>query len=215
VKKLIKVGDTDVVFSDGIASWTSGMEIDADGSPRAYAPIGSGLKPLDDLRNAGSIGKWWGLSCGSGGAPYVQNKSMPAPGYYVSTTALQDTNFHPRDPRRFVDSETVPYIAIPRVLKTEGVKLGDLVLVEREGRKVAAIVADIGPAGHIGEGSIALCKALGIDPFRAKPKHYLAGISSGVKFKIFIGSASSPAWPRAEGIEVALELLTQRRALLS
>ena len=35
-----------------------GMMVDADGSPHAYAPEGSGLPALDDLSSAGHPGNW-------------------------------------------------------------------------------------------------------------------------------------------------------------
>ena len=51
-------------------------------------------------------------------------------------------------------------------------------------------MADIGPRGKYGEGSIALARGLGID---SSPKH--GGCSKGVTFYVFAGS--SKGWPRS------------------
>jgi hypothetical protein len=162
----------------GVA-FKSGLSIDADGSPHAYHPRNIGL---DALGNAGHAGNWWGLATDSRGQPYVQGPNDPAPGYYVSTTALEDSRFPARDPRRYVDSETVPFIAIPPQLKSQGVQLGDLVAVrnERTGKTVFAVVADIGPRDHVGEGSIKLAKELGIDADARR-----GGAGSGVSYVAF------------------------------
>jgi len=170
----------------GVA-FKSGMSIDADGSPRAYNPQNTGL---DALGNAGRPGNWWGIATDSRGKPYVQGPNDPAPGHYVSTTALMDSRFPANDPRRYVDSEKVPFIAVPPQLKDQGVKLGDLVAVrnERTGKTVFAVVADIGPRDHIGEGSIKLAQELGINPDARR-----GGAGSGVSYVVFPGTKQ--AWP--------------------
>lgn len=163
------------VYRDGSRIYfTAGMTINADGSPRAYHPNGRGL---DYLANAGGPGYWWGIAVDSNGKPYVQRASDPAPGYYVSTTALTNPGYAVRDPRRYVDSEKVPFIVIPGGITWA--KLGQKARVTYGGKTVDAIVADIGPAAKIGEGSIALANALGIpsDPKRG-------GVTSGVKYEI-------------------------------
>lgn len=170
----------------GVA-FKGGMTIDADGSPRAYNPQNTGL---DALGNAGRPGNWWGLATDSAGKPYVQGPNDPAPGHYVSTTALMDSRFPANDPRRYVDSEKVPFIAIPPQLKDQGVKLGDLVAVrnERTGKTVFAVVADIGPRDHLGEGSIKLAQELGINADARR-----GGAGSGLSYVAFPGSKVS--WP--------------------
>jgi peptidoglycan hydrolase-like protein with peptidoglycan-binding domain len=162
----------------GVA-FKSGMSIDADGSPHAYNPSNTGL---DALGNAGRPGNWWGLSTNSSGKPYVQGPNDPAPGYYVSTTALADARFPPSDPRRYVDSEKVPFIAIPPQLRDQGVKLGDLVAVrnERTGKTVFAVVADVGPRDHLGEGSIKLAQELGLNADARR-----GGAGSGISYVAF------------------------------
>ena len=168
----------------GGVAFKAGMSVDADGSPRAYNPSNTGL---DALANAGRPGNWWGLATDGRGKPYVQGPNDPAPGHYVSTTALVDPRFAASDPRRYVDSEKVPFIAVPPQLRAQGVKLGDLVAVrnERTGKTAFALVADIGPGDHLGEGSIALARQLGVNP-----NARAGGAGSGVSYVVFPGSGT-------------------------
>jgi hypothetical protein len=147
--------------------YNSGLAIDADGAYKAYHPRNRGL---DRLSNAGEPGNWWALQTDNDrrdGNPVVQGPSDPAPGYYVSTTALYDQkNPNPRDPRRYVDSVSIPYIVLPpRGLKFA--HLGDFATVINlgNGKVSGAIIADESYElpDQIGEGSIALAEALGID----------------------------------------------------
>lgn len=143
----------------------AGLRIDADGAPRAYHPDDS--KALDSLAHAGSPGKWTGLVTDTGkpdGKPIVQTRADPAPGYYVSTTALFDKTKPVKSPKRYVDATKVPYIALPEQAKEWGAELGDLAVVlnAKNGRVAFAIFADLGPPAKLGEGSIALADALGI-----------------------------------------------------
>ena len=74
--------------------------------------------------------------------------------------------------------------------RNQGVKLGDLVAVKNEktGKTVFAVVADIGPRDHQGEGSIKLAQELGIN---ANARN--GGAGSGVSYVVFPGSKQS--WP--------------------
>ncbi len=183
------IGSTPTYTVSGKAgvAFKAGMAIDADGSPHAYNPQNTGL---DALGNAGKPGNWWGIDTNSSGKPYVQGAKDPAPGYYVSTTALTDSRYPSSDPRHFVDSETVPFIAVPPELKNQGVKVGDLVAVrnEKTGKTAYAVVADIGPRGKIGEGSIKLAQELGINSNARS-----GGASSGISYVVFPGTKQ--AWP--------------------
>jgi hypothetical protein len=201
----MKIGAVEVCVQGGLISWSSGLAVDADGSPRAYAPMGGALRGLDYLANAGKPGSWWGLACDDDGQPFVQHHDDPCPGYYVSTTALIDRGYQKRDPRRYVNSDTVPFLAVPPELLAAGVRKGDLAVVSYGKLQCGAIVADVGPRGHIGEGSIALAKALGIN---ADPRR--GGVESGVGFVIYLGSASSPAWPRSNVAQLGVELARVR-----
>ncbi len=151
--------------SDGSLVFKAGMEIDGDGSPHAYHPVSN--KGLDSLENAkDQNGNFVGIVVGHGGRPVVQGDRDPAPGFYVSTTSLEDTSKDPTDPTRYVDSETIPFIVLPGGMPG-GAKLGDFaVLIHTVDHRPPcfAICADIGPHKKIGEASIAAAKALGIPP---------------------------------------------------
>jgi hypothetical protein len=165
-----------------------GFVIDVDGSPHAYHP--DGHSGLDFTANAGRPGNWYGLVTDNeslSGKPVIQGPTDPAPGYYVSYTSLQDTSKARTDPRRYVDSETIPYIVLPGTIIHQAgePKLGDLAAVfnERNGKLSSAIVADIGPNRRLGEGSIALATRLGLPSNPRGP-----GIKSGIAIVVFPGS---------------------------
>jgi hypothetical protein len=171
----------------GAFVWRSGLAIDADGSPRAYHP--DGKSGLDYLANAGKPGNWWALVCNAAGVPIVQGPDDPAPGFYVPATSLVDRSRAAADPRRYVDSETVPYITATRGMLSLGCQLGDVAMVSYGALDCAAVVADVGP--NPGEGSIALARALGLP---SDPRH--GGCSHPVvSFAVFKGSARG--WPRS------------------
>jgi hypothetical protein len=167
----------------------SGMTIDADGAPRAYHPVSA--KGLDALGNAGKPGNWWALVTDNGkstGKPVIQKETDPDPGFYISMTALEDTTKGRTDPKRYVDSSTIPYVVLPSDVMTRlKAKMGDFaVVIKSETRGLShAIVADQGPKGQIGEGSIALAEALGIP---SNPRS--GGTSNGVLYLVFPGSGN-------------------------
>jgi len=173
------------------------LAIDADGAFRAYHP--SDRLGLDSLAHAGHRGDWWALVTDNGktsGRPVVQGKSDPAPGYYVSTTALYDPNNpNTRDPHRYVDAATIPYIVLhPTALNHA--RLGDFATVVnfQNGKISAAIVADeSAPDLPVGEGSIALAEALGIN---SSPRH--GGKDGGVAYLIYPGSGNGRPRPLKE-----------------
>jgi len=181
-----------VAFSCGASAvqafvYQSGMAVDADGAYKAYHPNDS--MALDSLEHAGHPGNWWALATDTGspsGRPVRQGQNDPAPGFYVSMTSLFDANIiDERNPRRFVDAETVPYVVLP----SEGfkhAKLGDfaIVLNLRNGKVAGAIIADeSAPDLPMGEGSIALARFLGIDP---DPRS--GGVEKGIAYVIFPSS---------------------------
>jgi hypothetical protein len=150
--------------------FVAGMQIDADGAPRAYHPNGS-PPGLDFLANAGHPGNFFGVVTDRHGNPVVQSARDPAPGFFVSPTSLQNPDRAAEDPRRYVDASTIPYIVLPALVRDKGgARLGDFATVRRRsnGKVSHAIYADGGPAGKIGEGSIALAEALGLP---SSPKH--------------------------------------------
>jgi len=193
----LEVGGTKLYTVEGQMPffWTSGFAVDADGAPRAYHPGGRAAGALDATANAGHPGNWWGIVTDGNGDPVIQGDGDPAPGFYVSTTALVDGTRPRADPNRYVDASTVPYVSLPSpAIKHFGVTKGDLAMVlnGKNGQFSSAIVADVGPATQIGEGSVALATALGLS---GDASH--GGTSSGIVWVVFPGSAASPAWPRA------------------
>jgi hypothetical protein len=83
----------------------------------------------------------------------------------------------------------VPYLSVPPELRAAGVKLGDVARVSYCDQWSPAIVADVGPRGHLGEGSIALANALGIN---SSPRY--GGVAHGVQVALWV--ASTKGWPR-------------------
>jgi hypothetical protein len=191
---------------DSVFWYVAGLAVDADGSPWAYHPLDIGLDYLD---NAGEPGDWWALATDTGesdGEPVIQGPEDPAPGYYVSTTALQDPGFDRSDPRRYVDATTVPFVVLPpRAVQMLGARLGDFALVidVASGRQAPAIVADIGPGNSLGEGSVALADALGIP---SDPRS--GGTDGEVLYVIFPGSGVG----RPQDLDVIRDTATHRFA---
>ena len=196
IKFLKRIGYSDIntLQDDNSAFfYESGMMIDADGGYHAYHP--DNKSGLDYLGNAGKPGNWWALVTDDGkpsGNPVVQSSSDPAPGFYISTTSLEDSSVDREDPRRYVDAESVNFFVLPSKLGL-GAKLGDLGVVIRPDQNDYdyAVYADVGPASKIGEASIALADALGIP---SSPKS--GGIGHGVIYIVFPGSGQG--WPLSQ-----------------
>ncbi len=179
---------------NNVLQFTSGMTIDADGSPRAYHPVSD--SGLDALANAGKKGNWWGIVTDKKGEPVVQGKDDPAPGFYVSTTSLQNSAKKITDQSRYVNSDSIPFFVLPNnktILAL--VKTGDIAHVEnlRNGKSCYAIFADVGPKDKIGEGSIKLANNLGIN---SNPRS--GGIADSVKYTVYIGSGTGKSRSVAE-----------------
>ena len=174
--------------------YKSGLAIDADGAYRAYHP--DDRLGLDSLVHAGYPGNWWALATDNGkrsGRPVVQGNSDPAPGYYVSTTALCDPdNPNSRDPHKYVDAASVPYVVLhPKALRYA--RLGDFATVVNlhNGRISPALVADSSASNlPLGKGSIALARALGVD---ASPRD--GGEDEGIAYLIYPGSGNGRPQP--------------------
>lgn len=165
----------------------AGLKINADGAYRAYHPKkGMGL---DLLANAGKPGNWWGILTNSLGKPIVQDQDDPAPGFYISTTALQDTTEPVGSPERYSESTEIPFIVLP-TKQSFGAELGDFCMVwhAKNNKLCGAIYADVGPPNKIGEGSIALALALGVNPDPIK-----GGVDDGLAYVVFPGSRTPDA----------------------
>jgi hypothetical protein len=201
VTQLVTCEKSELFRAGGVGAWTtpsklsaffyrSGLAIDADGAFRAYHP--NDRLGLDSLSHAGHPGDWWALVTDNEekyGRPVTQKKSDPAPGYYVSTTALYDpNNYDVRDPHRYVDAASIPYVVLhPKALHYA--RLGDFATVVnlRNGKLSAGIVADVSAANlPIGEGSIALADILSVD---SRPR-YGGEQSKVIAYVIYPGSGN-------------------------
>jgi hypothetical protein len=172
----------------------SGMTIDADGAPNAYHP--DDRPGLDALKNAGGDDKWWALVVGADGKPVVQ-RSGEFKGYFLSMTWLtsEDDRYSRIDPEYWVDARKVPYVAIPySVLRATGIVKGDLAYVinGKTKKSSVAIVADMGTENTLGEGSIALARAVGVKS--CDPR--VGGQEAGIAYVVFPRSAAQIRWPR-------------------
>jgi hypothetical protein len=165
----------------------TGLAIDADGAPNAYGPHDRGL---DLTAHARGRRGWAGVVADERGQPVLQKRG-PYRGYYVSTTSLEDANISKdANPKKYVDARRIPYIVLPLdVAGRFGIRLGDFAVVsnQRNGRFAYAIYADVGPAGKLGEGSMALARALGLS---SNPRR--GGVDDGILFLVFPGSGRGP-----------------------
>lgn len=146
----------------GAVLFRTGMYVDADGAPNAYGPHDKGL---DFTANARNGAQFVSLVLDHNGQPVIQ-RSGRYKGFYVSTTSLRKHSGRPADPGTYVNAAKVPYVVLPpEIMERFDVALGDLAVVtnRQNGRSSFAIFADVGPRGKIGEGSIALARALGLD----------------------------------------------------
>jgi hypothetical protein len=171
------------------AVFRSKMSICADGAPRAYNKD-DGVA-LDYLANAGRPGNWWALVTDSNGNPVVQGQNDPAPGYYVSMTALTNPGASSTTPAHYIDASTIPYVVLPahRFTSFTSIKrlhLGDVgVAYNVDNNEMAfAQFCETGPDGALGEASIALANALGVN---SNPKH--GGVSGRrIVYVVFPGT---------------------------
>jgi Fungal chitosanase of glycosyl hydrolase group 75 len=83
-------------------------------------------------------------------------------GVIVSKTAYHIRGEQDDTPKRYVDSETVPYVVIPPVIiqRTQGIVRGCFARVTYKGRSVDCMVGDVGPSRKVGEISIAAARAV-------------------------------------------------------
>jgi Fungal chitosanase of glycosyl hydrolase group 75 len=182
-------------------AYLTGMMIDADGAPNAYGPGNCGI---DDLSNAGKPGHWWALATDNGkpdGNPLVKN------GFYISTTSLEDESKKIDESGRFVDATQIPFFVLPSLVEKSGeVHLGDfgMIINLANGRTSAAIFADQGPTGKLGEGSVALAQALGVNANARS-----GGTNEGIVYVVFPGSGTSKMQSLAELNESGTRLFEQ------
>jgi hypothetical protein len=179
---IITVGGIKVYEEGDALLFKAGATINGDGSPHCYHPDDD--QGLDYLANAGSPGNWWGIYTDDDGVPVTQSIYYPAPGYYISTTALVNHTFPEDHPDRYIDSERYPFNVMPGNFGC-GWKLGDVGFCynQKTGDNMYCCTADIGPKDHLGEVSMLLGKCLGLSP---DPKK--GGVGSGILYVVFPGS---------------------------
>ncbi len=133
-------------------TFASQMLVNTDGAPDSYHPDDIGIthicngvsvgvsctwkaQRLPDFRRAKAEGFrgptricFFAMATDARGVPIVQGNADPKPGYYVSTTALQQPGAEPRTPQAQLDSNSVPFAVILTTWQrsgTPGPKPGD------------------------------------------------------------------------------------------
>ncbi len=203
---LYKLTDRTGLFHEG------SMQVDVDGSPRAYFPKDASPLKLDVLDNASS-----------GSKIYIQGEGKgkgPRPGFYVSTTSLLLSGQQMWDCDNFVDAESIPYFVHPP--SRNGVKIGDLgIIVHVPTMKwTAAIFGDCNDDRRVSETSLRVAVNLGrstIDPKTLKVKGLSANNGDDIRnyfYLYFPGStitpaATAPHWPEATIISAATKLFNK------
>ena len=141
------------------------------GSRMTWAPVGRDPIGLDAPENMTG--------------PRILQMTGPGAGAYLSQTALVDGRYGERDPRRYFDSSAVPGWVIPRgAFVGTDVGLGDLAMLEYEGRRVVAQAYDVGPErSEKLEISVEACAQLGIPNCARK-----GGAADGLSITILPGS---------------------------
>jgi GH18 family chitinase len=136
--------------------FNAGMTVAAEGAPKAFNS--NDAVALDYLRKAGRPGNWWSLVTNNGqpnGTPLIQPAGEPAPGYYISTTTLQNQGFSLQSQRCYINSASVPYIALPPSLASKAA-VGDFgaIINKKTGAVSYVIFAEIHDEGWAGKASI-------------------------------------------------------------
>jgi hypothetical protein len=200
------VATVDVMQLDGTnaAYFFSKLAIDADGAPRAYHP-----RDVNPRSNSGKAFDWL-ANLSSSDRHGIQGKDGvgPAEGFIVSgTTAQNPAVKNTKSTARYVDASTIPYVVLPRAKfpLPQGMKLKDgcvvFVVDTKTGGTSGAIFADVGNA--VGEGSIALARRLGLDPFNKNLFPKVIGFEDKKDFSRFVHvvfpqMVIPPPWPVAD-----------------
>jgi Fungal chitosanase of glycosyl hydrolase group 75 len=192
---------------------TAHSRVDADGAPNAYHP-GDLVRRhppylgLDSPANAGwpRHRDWWPSVLvpdpTDPSRPYVQ-PSGPFEGYFVAQTSLRVRGGNPLHPSTYVDARSVPYIVLPGSvfpgIAGTGAP-GDVGIAWNlsNGKKTPFVIGDTGGGSdaRLGEGSIALFKALGGTNPNARNG---TGVAPGtVRFIVFRSSRHRLGWPASQ-----------------
>jgi len=196
----------DVMQLDGTngAYFFSKLAVDADGAPRAYHP-----RDVNPPANKGKAFDWLAnLSNSDRHGIQGEDGEGPARAFVVSgTTAQNPAVKNTKSTARYVDASTIPYVVLPRAKfpLPKGMKLKDgcvaFVVDTKTGGTSGAIFADVGNA--VGEGSIALARRLGLDPFSKKLFPKVIGFQDKKDFSrffcvVFPRAIIAPPWPVAD-----------------
>lgn len=203
------IGGSDIVEEgDKSVTFSSGATLDGDGAngqfggPPCYAPRSYRGETLDFIGNAGGPGNWYGVVTDTGnedGEPVIQGEGDPCPGAYVSATSLRlraaDGSKLPHSsPFKYVDSATVPFIVVPPLIikKVAGVVMGCRAVVTntKTGQTTEAVVADGGPADHLGEISVACARAIGVPTGITHVANGGGAPSPQIHYRLFPGVAA-------------------------
>lgn len=150
------------------------LALDLDGSPRAYhindegieANSSGGIRKAEAMNNRfkNVNGNAYGLATVPIGNTGYKRGFINAGGYFVSGTALQDKTKPVSAQERYVNSETIPYIASSPAWKRRGIQYGDIALVHdlKTDKKSFAIFADYRTNDASTEISLALAQKLDI-----------------------------------------------------
>ena len=169
----MKINGAPVYWDGEVISYHGEMTSCSDGSPRCYGPSGCSPEPLDYLGNAGSPETgWWGIVVDSRGNPVVQKEGHPEkwpyPSLYVSCTAYGFNQYPAEDVRHWVDAEKVLFSVIPSSVRmaVSPKFLGCRATItdQKYHKTIEAVCAEIGPSHHLGEASMAVCAAFGLNP---------------------------------------------------
>ena len=223
----LEKGKTGPIFREvdtNVVLFLGRMHVDADGSPRAYAPKDKGIDHLGNAQVNPGCTPADGVSCPLNpdvierrpdGNWCTHPYGTPPAQYYTAMTSLRGGDFPPCDPRRYVNAEEVPFLVLPKGphaarLRAIGVEKGDygFGFSRATGRATPALVADFGPVNKLGEASMAFARRLGYggDPGYGRTKDPLGSGTEKreILYVVFpltgprtATPARNPVWPRA------------------
>lgn len=143
-----------------------------------------------------------------GGKPTIQGLNDPIPGNFVSQTSMSIPGYPRESQLRYVNSREIPFVVLSReVRRMIGASLGDMAVVHRPktGKTAYAVFADTGPSWGLGEGSIALHKAVGNNPI-----HRLSGVDRAKRSvaddTVYLVFPNSKVQPTADHAEFRLRM---------
>ena len=134
----------------------------ADWAPSKSGPFCTYGFEAPGIPAKGTSKKVWGKDFGTGAIP-IQSAADPAPGFFISTTALSDPNHPEISQRHYLAADTIPYVVVPSRLVGNGKDFSwhptpAWAWNLKTGYESPAIVGDT--ERRFGEGSVALAQIL-------------------------------------------------------